>query len=54
MEYTLEINPEKCIRCGRCVKICPSLVFEQKKKKKTLRLYNLKIALYVGIVLLFA
>ena len=25
----LSIDSERCIRCGRCVKVCPSLVFGQ-------------------------
>lgn len=32
MELTLSIDSEKCIRCGRCVGICPSLVFGQEEK----------------------
>lgn len=27
----LNINKEKCIRCGRCVKICPSVIFVQER-----------------------
>lgn len=27
----LRVNQEKCIRCGRCVKICPSVIFVQEK-----------------------
>lgn len=29
----LHIDSEKCIRCGRCVEICPSMVFGQKEKR---------------------
>lgn len=29
----LYIDSEKCIRCGRCVEICPSMVFGQREKK---------------------
>ena len=25
---TLELQPEKCIGCGRCVEVCPHRVFE--------------------------
>lgn len=34
MELTLDINPEKCIRCGECVKICPSMILRQEEKKR--------------------
>lgn len=30
----IEINQEKCIQCGRCVKICPSMVFAQEKETR--------------------
>lgn len=32
MEMELKINGEKCIRCSKCVKICPSMVFGQEGK----------------------
>lgn len=31
MELMLSIDIEKCIRCGKCVKICPSMILGQEK-----------------------
>jgi len=33
----ISIDFQRCIRCGRCVKVCPSLVFEQKTKGADVR-----------------
>lgn len=32
MELILNINQEKCIRCTKCVRICPSMIFKQEVK----------------------
>lgn len=32
MELTLSINTERCIRCGRCVRICPAKIFTQERE----------------------
>lgn len=31
MNITLDINQESCIKCGKCVKVCPSDIFVQGK-----------------------
>jgi len=28
MDYTVEVNQEKCTGCGECVDICPEEVYE--------------------------
>lgn len=31
MNITLDINQESCIKCGKCVRVCPSNIFVQSK-----------------------
>ncbi|WP_294598215.1 nitroreductase family protein [uncultured Rikenella sp.] len=33
MKFSLEIDPSACIRCGRCVAVCPSRIFTQDEPK---------------------
>lgn len=33
MNFTLEINSAVCVRCGRCVVVCPSRIFTQPEAK---------------------
>ena len=30
---TLELNPEKCIGCGKCLEVCPHAVFSLQESK---------------------
>ncbi len=36
----LGVDTGRCIRCGRCVKVCPSLIFEQKKPGAPVRIHD--------------
>lgn len=33
MEFTIGINRETCIKCGRCTKVCPAYILTQDKPK---------------------
>lgn len=48
MELTLDINPEKCIRCGECVKICPSMILRQEEKKGKVKVRELQNCIVCG------
>ncbi len=36
MEITLNINEALCVKCGKCVKVCPSKIFTQAEKKSAI------------------
>jgi len=40
MENTIRVNDAICIRCGRCVKVCPSQIFVQEKAGTAVTLHK--------------
>lgn len=48
MEITLRINPEKCIRCGKCVRICPSMILRQEKSGGEVEVRELQNCIVCG------
>lgn len=40
MEFKICVDAERCIRCRRCVEVCPSLIFEQKEPKGKISIHK--------------
>lgn len=48
MENTIRVNDATCIRCGRCVKVCPSQIFEQEKAGAPVTLHKPETCILCG------
>ena len=48
MKTPLSIHSESCIRCGRCVRVCPSMIFRQPGKSKAITLQNPETCIVCG------
>ncbi len=48
MDITLDINRESCIRCGRCVRVCPSRIFTQEGKGAEIGTVNIATCIACG------
>lgn len=48
MNVTLNIDNEICIKCGKCAKICPSVIFTQEKMGGEITLQNINACIGCG------
>ncbi len=48
MEITLSINTDSCIRCGKCVKVCPANIFVQDKTNQTVQPVHIDTCIACG------
>lgn len=48
MKTPLSIHSESCIRCGRCVRVCPSMIFRQPGKSEAITLQNPETCIVCG------
>lgn len=48
MEITLNINETSCIRCGRCVAVCPSRILTQEAQRGPIGLRNVETCIVCG------
>ena len=48
MEIELNIEPQSCVRCGRCVKVCPSKIFVRSGKDAAIGTERLESCIVCG------
>lgn len=48
MDFSLEINGAVCIKCGRCVRVCPSAIFTQEDPASVVGLRNISYCISCG------
>ena len=48
MEGQLSINTESCIKCGKCARICPSLIITQEEKGSPVKVQNVENCIACG------
>ena len=48
MKIPLSVHSESCIRCGRCVRVCPSMIFRQPDKSEAITLQNSETCIVCG------
>ncbi len=45
---TLDVNSETCIKCGKCVKVCPALIFKQENRKSEVETHHTETCISCG------
>ena len=48
MELSLNICAEKCIRCGKCVQVCPSIIIRRKEESGEIEVKELQNCIVCG------
>lgn len=48
MSITIGIDQNTCIKCGKCVKVCPSVIFIQQETDKTVETENINSCIGCG------
>jgi len=48
MSLSIGVVSEKCILCGKCVKVCPSMIFELSKDDKSIQVSNIETCINCG------
>ena len=48
MNITLKIDDTSCIKCGKCVRVCPSKIFSQESAGKTIDVQNVETCIVCG------
>ena len=48
MEGQISINTESCIKCGKCARICPSLIITQEEKGSPVKVQNVENCIACG------
>lgn len=48
METAISINKERCIKCNKCVRVCPSDIFVPDTKSKEIMIVNIKSCIGCG------
>lgn len=48
MDMILDIDRDSCIKCGKCVKVCPSAIFTQNQGDQVIQLENVNSCIACG------
>lgn len=48
MNTTISIETKTCIRCGKCVRICPAMIFTQKNSEREIEVQNVTSCIGCG------